>query len=432
MEATDVVIERVERAAGGFVIRGEKGRREVLLIDDIYGRVTFPKGHLEKGETWEAAAIREIAEETGIQANIIGSIGRIEYPVIRDGRPVKKQVRFFLLEAIDDKEPVHQAEEIRKAYYLPLDEAANVHLKQGYPNWSFVFDKANALLAWLDGGYEQTWRQLSADSTADVVDAAFAQALPVVNRLIDACREELRVTMPELTLAPKRDITLPRPELSSDDVRNAIESTVLKPEASAVDIAALCDEAVDERFPLVCINPQHVSFAANRLAGSDTRVCTVIGFPLGATSLDALAFEVMELAAKGAAEIDMVIPVGSMVEDDMRTVYDHVSRVVRTAKALQSRPAIKVILETSALSLEGVIKAALVSIAAGADYIKTSTGFHRGGATLCDVSTMAIIAAEVGRVKASGGVRTPQAARMLMRYGADRLGTSSGAKLVRQ
>ncbi|WP_245630185.1 deoxyribose-phosphate aldolase [Alicyclobacillus acidiphilus] len=422
--------ERIERAAGGLVVRGPQGRRELLMIDDAYGKVSFPKGHLEPGESWEEAAVREIAEETGVTARIIGSIGRVEYRIERDGEPIRKQVRLFLLEAEDDSNVVHQAEEVRGAYFLPIDEAQRKHDEHGYANWSFVFAKAKALLAWLDGDYETRWRGLPASSPQQDIDALAAEALPVVRQLVEACREELRVTCPSISIPAVPDVSLPREGLGVADVRVAVESTLLKPEASEVAVAALCDEAVRESFPLVCINPRHVAFAASRLAGTKTRVCTVIGFPLGAATADALAFETIELAAKGASEIDMVIPIGAMVEDDAFTVFDHVHRVVQAARSLPNPPAIKVIVETSALSMDGVIKASLLAISAGADFVKTSTGFHRAGATLADVSAMALCAGNVARVKASGGVRTADAARQLMRYGADRLGTSSGRALV--
>ncbi|WP_206917409.1 deoxyribose-phosphate aldolase [Alicyclobacillus suci] len=425
--------KRVERAAGGIVVRGQGAHREVLLIDDAYGRVTFPKGHLEAGETWEDAAIREILEETGIETRILAPLGRVEYPITRDGAPVRKQVRFYLLEAIDsDVTPTHQAEEVRAAYFLPMAEAEAKHREQGYANWSFVFAKARALLAWRDGEFERRWRQLSNDTARAVVDEAWKAARPVVEQMVAACRDELTTVMPELTLPPVASETLPRgAAFDVDDIRFAVEHTLLKPEASVVDIENLCREAKEYRFPLVCVNPQHVSHAALHLAESETEVCTVVGFPLGATSPDALAAEVLELAAKGAREIDMVIPVGSLVEDDVWTVYHHVARVVRTAQNLHPRPAIKVILEASALTFDQVIKGAFLTVAAGADYIKTSTGFHKGGATLADVSAMAMVAGTVSKVKAAGGVRTPTAAYNLLAYGASRLGTSSGVQLVR-
>lgn len=423
--------ERIERAAGGLVVRGDKTNRELLMIDDAYGKVSFPKGHLEAGESWEDAAVREIEEETGVRARIVGSIGRVEYRIERDGQPIRKQVRLFLLEAEDDQNVVHQAEEVQGAYFLPFAEAERKHEAQGYANWAFVFAKAQALLAWLDGDCESRWRKLAADAPQSEIDAVYKDVTPIVQNLIKACRTELTYTCPALNLPDHAAVSLPREGLSTEDVRNAVESTVLKPEASEVAITALCEEAVAEAFPLVCINPRHVAYAAGLLAGETTRVCTVIGFPFGATSPDALAFETIEMAAKGASEIDMVIPVGAMVEDDAQTVYDHVARVAQAARSLPNRPAIKVIVEASALSFDGVIKASLLAIAAGADFVKTSTGFHHGGATLADVSAMALCAGDCARVKASGGVRTAAAAMQLMRYGADRLGTSSGAALVR-
>lgn len=423
----------IERAAGGLVIRGSKGKREVLLIDDAYGKVSFPKGHLEAGETWEEAAVREVAEETRIKAKIVAPLGRVEYPISRDGKPIRKQVRLFLLQAEDEAaEPIHQVEEVNGAYYAPFDEAKAKHDASGYANWSFIFDKAAAVLAWHDGDFENAWRKLSSETDEADVDALFAQVEPTVAELLAACRQELAITMPELTLPPVTDMALPLQDpVSVDDVRGAVEHTLLKPEASLVEIENLCIEASEHRFPLVCINPQYVSHAAQLLKDSQTAVCTVIGFPLGASTPENLAFEAMEMAAKGAREIDMVIPVGAMREDDVRTVYKHVAAVVRTAKGLNPVPEIKVILETSALTFDQVIKAGLVCVAAGADYIKTSTGFHKGGATLADVSAMAMVAGNTARVKASGGVRTPVAARNMLRYGAARLGTSSGVNLVR-
>lgn len=422
----------IERAAGGVVVRGQGAEREVLLINDAYDHITFPKGHLEPGEDWETAAVREVAEETGIETRILAPLGRVEYMIRRNDKPVRKQVRLFLLEAVDETAvPHHQAEEVRGAYYLPFDAAASEHEECGYASWSFIFQKLKAQLAWLDGQWERKWRGLANESDAAQIDSTWQAVAPVVTDLIAACREELRVTMPELTLAPQGEVSLPLAGSTPDDIRGAIEHTLLKPEASLVDIENICREAVAQQFPLVCLNPQFVSHAARLLDGEKTNVCTVIGFPFGATTAHGLAAEVIEMAAKGAREIDMVIPVGSMVEDDVWTVYHHVATVVRAAGALTPRPIIKVILETSALTFDQVIKAACVAVAAGANYIKTSTGFHRGGATIADVSAMAIIAGDVAKVKASGGVRSRTAATQMMRYGAHRLGTSSGVALIR-
>lgn len=429
-------MERIERAAGGLVVRGTKLSRELLLIDDAYGHVTFPKGHLEAGETWEAAAIREIREETGIDTKILGPLGRVEYPIYRDGQPVRKQVRFFLLEAVDDTtKPEHQEEEVKAAYFLPLDEAKQKHGQLGYRNWDFVFDKAASLLAWIDGDFERVWRQLSADEDAGHIDEVFQTANPVIEHLIRACREELAQCFPELTLPHFEDAkrtTWPSAEIPDlGAIRRAVEHTLLSPTASVVEIENLCLEAKANGFLLVCVHAQHVRHAAAVLEGSDTAVCTVVAFPHGAESVGEICLGMQSRMAEGAREIDMVIPIGAMVEDDIWTVYQHVVSVVQTAKSLWPAPVIKVILETSTLTFDQVMKAALVSVAAGADFIKTSTGFHKGGATLADVHAMARIAGKQAFVKASGGIRTTAAAKQMLRYGATRLGTSSGVMLVR-
>lgn len=430
------MMERIERAAGGLVVRGTKQSRELLLIDDAYGHVTFPKGHLELGETWEAAAIREIQEETGIETRILGPLGRVEYPIYRDGKSVRKQVRFFLLEAVEaTTQPTHQAEEVKAAYFLPFDEAKQKHHQLGYRNWDFVFDKAASLLEWYDGDFERVWRQLNANEDTEYIDGVFQKASPVVEHLLLACREELAQCFPELMLPPHEDVesvVLPSAGMpDSDAIRLAVEHTLLSPTASVVEIDNLCLEAKQYGFPLVCVHAGHVRRAAAMLEGSDTAVCTVVAFPHGAESVAEICLGVQSRMAEGAREIDMVIPVGAMIEDDIWTVYRHVSSVIQTAKSLWPSPAVKVILETSALTFDQVMKAALVSVAAGADFIKTSTGFHKGGATLADVHVMARIAGAQAIVKASGGIRTTSAAKQMLRYGARRLGTSSGVALIR-
>lgn len=139
----------IERAAGGLVLRKADSGTQVLLIHDRYGHVGFPKGHLEPGETWEEAAIREILEETGIKSRIISLLGDIEYPIERKGSTVRKQVRLFLLEAIDEQaEPVHQANEVQNAQYFIWEDALQLHLEQGYVDLNWVFDKAKELLDW--------------------------------------------------------------------------------------------------------------------------------------------------------------------------------------------------------------------------------------------------------------------------------------------
>ncbi|RTE09576.1 NUDIX hydrolase [Paenibacillus whitsoniae] len=136
----------IERAAGGLVLRISRTGLQALLIHDRYGHVVgFPKGHLEPGETWEQAAVREIFEETGINSRILSPLGGIEYPIEKKGLTIRKQVRLFLLEAIEEhEEPVHQANEVENAQYFAWEDALQVHRERGYTDLNWVFDKAKA------------------------------------------------------------------------------------------------------------------------------------------------------------------------------------------------------------------------------------------------------------------------------------------------
>jgi deoxyribose-phosphate aldolase len=421
--------ERVERAAGGFVLRQGARGLEVLLIDDQYGRVSFPKGHLEPGETWEDAAVREVREETGIESRILCPLGRVEYRIERDGVPVRKQVRLFLMEEIDEQdEPAHQAEEVRGAYFLPWALAEARHAEQGYDNWSWVFAKADVLWRWHKGGWETRWRGVQASFEPAALDALWHEVRPLVDDLTAAVAKELAVVAPHIRWTADTPV-LPR-TVGPEALAGAIEHTLLKPEVSAVDILNVCRDAAAFRFHAVCVNPQHVALAKQALAGTPVGICTVIGFPLGAAHPDALAAEAEAVIRAGAGEIDMVIPVGSMREDDVWTVHEHVRRV---CEAAHRHPGVmvKAILETHFLTYAQVCMAAMAAAAAGADFVKTSTGFAPTGARLADVALMARAAAGRG-VKAAGGVRTRADALAMMRYGATRIGTSSGVAMVRQ
>ncbi|WP_234969552.1 deoxyribose-phosphate aldolase [Alicyclobacillus vulcanalis] len=420
---------RIERAAGGVVVRQKGGVREVLLIDDAYGKVSFPKGHLEPGESWEQAALREVHEETGVVARIVGDVGRVEYRIERDGEPVRKQVRLYLMVAEDGSEPVHQAEEVNGAYFLRWEEAIRLHEERGYANWQFALDKAEALLDWREARLDEAWRALESDAPWDELLAAWRAAEARAFKLVEACRQELANVFPQLQLPQPRRLSLPR-DVGADAVRSAVESTLLRPEASEVDVENLCLEAMRGDLPMVCVSPRHVPTAKRVLAGSGVRVCTVIGFPHGTQTAHAMRQEALEAVAMGADEIDMVGPIGALAEGDVWT-YAHAVRAVVEAASAALRPVpVKVILETSALAADGVVKGALVSVACGAGFVKTSTGFHKAGARPADVALMALAVAGVARVKASGGIRTPRAAMHLLRFGADRLGTSSALKLL--
>ena len=423
---------KVERAAGGLVVRRGPNGQEALLIEDAYGKVCFPKGHVELGETWEAAATREIREETGIEARILAPLGRVEYLVERGGETIRKQVRLFLLEAGDDlAEPVRQVEEIRGAWFLPWDEARTRHAKQGYNNWSWVFEKADVLWQWHVENWEERWRHSDASSAPAGLDWVWAGAEPLVERLVRAVQAELAVVAPDMLLPtePTHAPVLPLQAEAQQDLRTVIEHTLLKPEASSLDIERLCDEAVTHQFHAVCVNPLYVPAAVAATIGRVT-VCAVVGFPLGASMASAVAEEARQAVQAGANEVDMVLPVGAMREDDIWTVYRLVQAVEQVVHGTPGA-VLKVIFENYYLSYSQVAMATLVSTAAGADFVKTSTGFAPSGARLADVALMHTAAGGRLGVKAAGGVRSQAEAIQFIRYGATRIGTSSGVTMVR-
>jgi len=423
---------RVERAAGGLVVRQTSRGREVLLINDIYGNVAVPKGHLEQGETWEDAAAREVFEETGIAAHITSPLGCTQYQVVRDGETILKQVRLFLMEAIDEStDPVHQKEEVQSAYFLAWDEAHALHDEKGYENWRWIFQKAHALLDWHDRDLERTWRQLPASAEFYELTAACDKAAPTIAELLDATRVELASVM-GLAVEATWNVQVPC-DIANEHAAlvGAIEHTVLKPDASEVDIINICHEAADHNFRAVCVNPQHVGQAADLLRATAVIACTVVGFPLGATTPATLRAETLQVIKEGARDVDMVIPVGSMREGDVWTVYRHIEAVCQTA---HQHPGVqvKVIVEAHFLTYDMVAKACYLAFAAGADFVKTSTGFAATGAMIADVALMRMIAGSEKGVKAAGGIRSRHDALNFLRFGASRIGTSSGVLIVRE
>lgn len=211
-------------------------------------------------------------------------------------------------------------------------------------------------------------------------------------------------------------------------VAHMIDHTLLKPDATPDQIAQLCFEARKYEFASVCINPGHVALAASLLQGTAVKVCTVIGFPLGASSPEVKAFETETALRDGATEIDMVINIGALKGRDHTLVARDIAGVVRVAHAAGAL--VKVIIETALLNEEEKVTACLLAKEAGADYVKTSTGFSGGGATVEDVSLMRrVVGPEMG-VKASGGVKDYEDAREMMDAGATRIGASAGVKIV--
>ena len=207
-----------------------------------------------------------------------------------------------------------------------------------------------------------------------------------------------------------------------------IDHTLLKPDATPDQIAQLCYEARKYGFASVCVNPVHVPLCADLLRGSPVRVCTVIGFPLGATAPEVKAFEAQNAIQQGATEIDMVINIGAVKAKDYELVARDIRGVVQVGHAANAL--VKVILETSLLNEEEKVAACLLAKEAGADFVKTSTGFSTGGATVDDVALMRrVVGPEMG-VKASGGVRSRSDAEDMVKAGATRLGASAGVKIV--
>jgi len=215
-----------------------------------------------------------------------------------------------------------------------------------------------------------------------------------------------------------------------NNIARAIDHTLLKPEATPAQISVLCAEARKYNFASVCINPVFVSMAAAALQGSETAVCTVVGFPLGATPTAVKVFETEQAIADGATEIDMVIPVGLLKAKAYHAVETDITAVVQAAHAHNA--IVKVIIETALLDTAEKEAACILVKAAGADYIKTSTGFAKGGATLPDVRLMRRMVGNDMGVKAAGGVRSYANARAMIKAGATRLGASAGVKIMRQ
>jgi len=212
------------------------------------------------------------------------------------------------------------------------------------------------------------------------------------------------------------------------DLASLIDHTLLKPDATADQIAQLCYEARKYHFASVCVNPTHVKLCAELLQGTEVKVCTVIGFPLGASAPEVKAFEAQTAIKDGATEIDMVLNIGALKAGDLTLAAQDIHEVVRVGHAAGA--VVKVIIETSLLNDEEKVTACLLAKEAGADFVKTSTGFSGGGATVEDITLMRrVVGPEMG-VKASGGVRDFEDAQSMVEAGATRLGASAGVKIV--
>lgn len=209
-------------------------------------------------------------------------------------------------------------------------------------------------------------------------------------------------------------------------INRYIDHTLLKPESTQTQIDKLIAEAVEYQFASVCVNPTWVSYAAKALKGTEVNVCTVIGFPLGANTSSVKAFETKDAVANGADEIDMVINIGQLKSGQ----YDAVEADIRAVVEASGDKLVKVIIETCLLTDDEKVKACQLAVAAGADYVKTSTGFSTAGANIADVTLMRkTVGPNIG-VKAAGGTRSYADAEAFIKAGATRIGTSAGVVIV--
>lgn len=213
----------------------------------------------------------------------------------------------------------------------------------------------------------------------------------------------------------------------NQNVAKIIDHTVLKAVATESDVLKICSEAKEYGFFSVCINPYYISIAKEALSGSDVKVCTVIGFPLGASTSEVKAFETIDAINKGADEVDMVINIGALKDKKYDYVQSDIEAVVNAAN---KKALVKVIIETCYLTDEEKIMACELAVKAGTDYVKTSTGFGTGGSTPSDIKLMRqTVGNDIG-VKASGGVRNANDALTIIQSGASRIGASSSIEIV--
>jgi deoxyribose-phosphate aldolase len=226
------------------------------------------------------------------------------------------------------------------------------------------------------------------------------------------------------------DLQLPDGHLSGQSLAKWIDHTLLKPEATPEQVTKLCEEAREYQFASVCINPVYVPLARRLLEGSGVMVCTVVGFPLGATLTDVKGEETRFSIEQGAQEIDMVVQIGLLKAGEFGAVADDIQRVVEISHPHGAK--VKVILEMALLTRFEKIMGCLITRMLGADFVKTSTGFGPGGATVEDVELMRRVVGLQTEVKAAGGIRSLADAYAMLQVGATRLGTSAGVKLVQE
>ena len=212
-------------------------------------------------------------------------------------------------------------------------------------------------------------------------------------------------------------------------IASYIDHTLLKPDATGEQIDRLCAEAKEYGFASVCVNPYYVARCVKNLKGTDVKVCTVVGFPLGATTMETKVFETLQAVASGAQEIDMVMNVCAMKSGHHKAIEQEIQAL---AAAVEDKAILKVIIETCLLTDEEKTQACRIARRSGAQFVKTSTGFSTGGATVEDVALMKKAAGANVKVKASGGIRDYATAKAMIEAGADRIGASAGVSIVKE
>ena len=271
-----------------------------------------------------------------------------------------------------------------------------------------------------NGNYEKLVEQIT-DLVLSKLDGGENDYCPSfcradVERIVDAGASRIGIVLGETATA--------------HDWASLIDHTLLKPEATETDIKKLCNEAIQFGFASVCVNPSWVKKASEFLRGTSIPVCTVIGFPLGATLSDVKAYEARRAIFNGAREVDMVINIGALKSGDDCAVEDDIRAVSQAAH--ENEVLLKVIIETALLTDEEKVRACLAAKNAGADFVKTSTGFAKGGATAGDVALMRRTVGAALGVKASGGVKGIDDARAMFEAGATRIGASVGVKIAQE
>ncbi len=219
-------------------------------------------------------------------------------------------------------------------------------------------------------------------------------------------------------------------EITPEELARYIDHTLLKPEATAEQVKKVCREALQYHFASVCVHPSYVELVAKELSGSDVKACSVAGFPFGATLPEVKAFEAKKAIELGAQEIDMVINIGALKSGNEELVRKDIEAVVEATHG--NGAILKVIIETALLTDDEKVKACLIAKKAGADYVKTSTGFGPGGATIEDVKLMRATVGPSMGVKAAGGIRSLDKAMAMIEAGANRIGASAGVKIVQE